>query len=104
MLGQLVTGQLGGGVGSALEHPLPRPAVARLVGSKDVLEGSNVRGGLSVVELEGLDGLDVLENVAELTGHPLDLLVGEPQPGQPRDVQYLVAVDHGGESRFRPPA
>ena len=35
-----------------------------------------------------------VEHAGELGGHPVDLLVGQPQPREPRDVADLVAVDH----------
>jgi len=89
------------GVRCPLEQPLAVPALARLVGPQHVLEPSHVRSGLDAVEVEGLDDFDVLENVAELGGHALDLLVGEVQPRQPGDVQDLVAIDHERDSRLR---
>ena len=55
-----------------------------------------MRGRLDPVEVELGDPVDVLEDPRQLARHPLDLLVGEPQPGQPRDVQHLLPVDHGG--------
>ena len=36
-----------------------------------------------------------LEDRRQLAGHLLDLLVGEPQPGEPGDVEDLLAIDHG---------
>ena len=63
-------------------------------GAQHVLELDHVRGRLDPVEVELGDPVDVLEDPRELAGHPLDLLVGEPQAGEPRDVQDLVAVDH----------
>ena len=46
-------------------------------------------GRLDALEVELGDPLDVLEDPGELAGHPLDLLVGEPQPREPGDVQHL---------------
>ena len=59
-----------------------------------------MRGRLDVVEVELGDPVDVLEDPGELAGHPLDLLLGEAQAGQPGDVQHLLAVDHENASRF----
>ena len=61
-----------------------------------------MRGRLDPVEVELRDPVDVLEDPGQLAGHPLDLVLGEPQPGQPRDVQHLFPVDHGGDSRGGP--
>ena len=87
------------GSGAAAEHHLAGPALARLVGAQDVLQLDDVRGRLDLVEVERGDPVDVLEDPGELAGHPLDLLLGEAEPGQLRDVQYLFSLDHGGDSR-----
>ncbi len=71
----------------------------RLIGPQDVLQFDHVRGGRYVVEVEGGDPVNVLEDARELAGHRLDLLLGEPQASQPGYVQYLLALDHGGDSR-----
>ena len=47
------------------------------------------------------DPVDVLEDARELARHPLDLLLGELEPGEARDVQDLLAIDHGPDSRSR---
>ena len=36
----------------------------------------------------------MLEDPGQLARHPLDLLVGELEPREPRDVQDLLAIDH----------
>jgi hypothetical protein len=54
----------------------------------------DVRGGRDVLEIELGDPIDVLEDPRELPGHALDLLVGEPQPRQARDVEHLLSLDH----------
>ena len=58
-----------------------------------------MRGRLDVVEVERGDPVDVLEDPRELAGHPLDLLLGELEPREPGDVQDLLAIDHGADSR-----
>ena len=59
----------------------------RLVRAQHVLELDHVGGRLDVVEVELADPVDVLEDPRELAGHPLDLLLGEAEAGQPGDVQ-----------------
>jgi hypothetical protein len=54
-----------------------------------------MRGRLDPVEIELVHPLDVLEDLGQLGRHALELLVAQPQPRQPRDVEHLVAVDHG---------
>ena len=85
-----------GGIGRLLEDDLPRPARPRHVGAQHVLELDHVGGRLDLVEVELGDPVDVLEDSGELARHPLDLLLGEAQAGEPGDVQHLLAVDHGG--------
>ena len=50
--------------------------------------------GSTRVEVELIHPLDVAEDVRELAGHRLDLVLGKLKPGQRGDVQYLVAGDH----------
>ena len=50
--------------------------------------------GSTPVEVELGDLLDVVEHLRQLAGHRLDLVVGEPQPGEAGDVEHLFAVDH----------
>ena len=54
-----------------------------------------MRGRLHAGKVELVHPLDVLEDAGELAGHPLDLRVRELEPRKPRDVQHLLAVDHG---------
>jgi hypothetical protein len=58
-----------------------------------------VGGGLDVVEVQGRDPIDVLEDPGQLNCHALDLLLGELEPRQPGDVQDLLAIDHVIQSR-----
>ena len=83
-----------GRVGGLLQDDVPRPARPRLVGPQHVLELDHVGGGLDLVEVERGDPVDVLEDSRELRRHPLELLLGEPQAGKPRDVQHLFPLDH----------
>ena len=87
------------GVGCRRESDLGRQALVRQVGPQHVLQLDHVRGGLDVVEVERGDPVDVLEDPRELPGHRLDLLVAEAEPGQLGDVENLLALDHGGDSR-----
>ena len=54
----------------------------------------DVRRRRDALEVELADLLDVVEDAGELAAHPLDLLVGELEAREPRDVQDLVAIDH----------
>jgi hypothetical protein len=54
-----------------------------------------VRGGLHPIEVELVHPLDVIEDSRQLTRHPLDLVVRQLKPRQSRDVQNLLAIDHG---------
>jgi hypothetical protein len=56
-----------------------------------------VRCRLDALEVELGDAVDVLEDARELLRHPLDLFIAEPEPGEPRHVQHLFALDHAGE-------
>ena len=53
-----------------------------------------MRGRLDALEVELVDRRNVGEHAGELCGHPLDLIVGEAQTREPRDVADLLAVDH----------
>ena len=85
-----------------LRRPAPGRARRRAAGTG---RGSSARSALStsttwlvggdVVEVELADLLDVAEDGGQLGGHPLDLLVRQLEAGQPGDVEYLLAVDHG---------
>jgi hypothetical protein len=83
-----------GGIRGRLQHPLARPARAGLVRSQHVLELDDVRRGLHPAEVELVHPLDVLQDSRELARHPLDLILAQRQPRQPRDVQNLLAIDH----------
>ena len=60
-----------------------------------------MRGRLDVVEVELADLLDVVEDRGQLAGHPLDLVVAQPQPRELGHVQHLLAIDHEPEFRKR---
>ena len=62
-----------------------------------VLKGTAFHNG--TIEVELADPVDVLEDARELSGHRLDLLVGEGEPGETGDVKNLFAVDHAADSR-----
>jgi hypothetical protein len=68
----------------------------RDVGAQNVLQLYHVRGRLDPVEVQSGNSVDVLEDARELAGHPLDLILGEAEAGQLRNVQYLLSLDHGG--------
>ena len=63
----------------------------------------HVRGRRHPLEVEFADLLDVVEYVGELTLHPLDLVTGQLEPGEPRDVQNLFAIQCHDRRRLRPP-
>jgi len=58
-----------------------------------------VRRGRHALEVELGDPLDVLEHLGELGGHPLDLQLGQLEPGETGDVEHLSAIQHGPKSR-----
>ena len=60
---------------------LARQAGTRLVLAQHVLELDHVRGGLDPVEVELVHLLDVLEDLRQLAGHALELLVGQRAGG-----------------------
>jgi hypothetical protein len=70
-----------------------------------------MRRGRHVPELELGDDADGVQDRAELAGDALDLVVGESEPREPRDVEHLFTGNrHGigssqttGEPRQRPP-
>ena len=51
--------------------------------------------GLDSLQVELRDLLDVVEHARELARHALDLVLVQAKPREPRDVQDLIAVDHG---------
>ena len=53
-----------------------------------------VRGRRDALEVELADRRDVREDAGQLARHALDLLVGELEPRESRDVADLVAIDH----------
>ena len=69
--------------------------VARLVRPQHVLELDDVGGRLDSLEVELGDLLDVVEHARQLARHALDLVLAQAKPREPRDVQDLVAIDHG---------
>src|SRR6188474_3621689 len=58
-----------------------------------------MRGRLDPLQVQLRDPIDVLQNSRELHSHRLDLLLRKAQPGQPRNVEYLLSFNHGGDSR-----
>jgi hypothetical protein len=54
-----------------------------------------VGGRLHPLEVQPVHPLDVLEDLGQLGGHAVELLVAEPKACQPGDMEDLVAVDHG---------
>src|SRR3954447_21536981 len=66
----------------------------RLVGPQRVGDLDDVRGGRHALEVELLDLLDPVEDLAQLAGHAVGLVVGELQAREARDVEDLLAVDH----------
>ena len=83
------------GSGRGLERPLARQARVGLVGPQDVLERDDVRGRLDALEVERGDPVDVLEDPRQRAAHRLDPGVVELEPGEPGDVDDLLAIDHG---------
>src|SRR3954451_22248993 len=76
-----------GDVGSARERLLAREAGARLVLAQHVLKLDDVRSGLDLVEFELVHLLDVLEDLGQLAGHALELLVRDPETREASDVE-----------------
>ena len=76
-----------------LEHALERPRRPRLVVAPDVDDVERVRGRRHVVELELGDRRHGLEDRAELLREALDLLLGQREARESRDVQHLFPVD-----------
>ncbi len=91
-----------GRVGRLLEHPFAVEAGFGLVASQDIYELDHVRGRLDVVELEGGDPLDVVEDARELSGHRLDLSLGKLEAREPRDMEDLLTIDHSCDSTAVP--
>ncbi len=58
-----------------------------------------MRSRLNPLEVQLPNPIHVPKDPRKLANHRLDLLLGEPQPGQPRNVQYLLPIDHVGDSR-----
>jgi hypothetical protein len=73
-----------------------RQALVRQIGPKHVLELNYMRGRLDSTEVQRGYAIDVLEDSRKLSGHRLDLSLGEAQAGQLRNVEYLLSLDHGG--------
>ena len=60
-----------------------------------LLDLDDVRRRRHAVEVELGDlRVDVVEDRGQLAGHPLDLVVGELQAREARDVEDLGALDH----------
>ena len=55
---------------------------------------------LDALEIELVHALDVLEDAGELAGHPFELILGQLEPCEPRDVEDLIAVDHDADFIF----
>jgi hypothetical protein len=67
-----------------------RRATARLVLVPDVHEVERMRRRRNVGEIELGDDADGVEDRAELLRETLDLLVGQREPREPRDVEHFV--------------
>ena len=80
--------------GALVERPLARQARPRLVGAQHVLELDDVRGRLRRRRGRARRSSRCGRGRRQLAGHPLDLLVGQPQAGEARHVEDLFAVDH----------
>src|SRR5215471_5291957 len=52
-----------------------------------------MRGRRHVVEIELRHLRDRLEDRVQLRAEAVDLVVGEREPGEPRDVEHLFAID-----------
>ena len=91
-----------GGVRRLLERDLAVEARTRHVLAKHVGEVDDVRRRLDSVEIELVHRLHVLEDLGQLAGHPVDLVVAEPQSRELGHVQHLVPVDHGRDCRLCP--
>src|SRR5207244_5179899 len=63
----------------------------RLVLAEDVDDVERVRRRLDVREVELGNLADGLQDRAQLLAEALDLLLGEREPRQPRDVEHLFA-------------
>jgi hypothetical protein len=51
-----------------------------------------MRGRRNALKLELADLLDVVKHVGELAPHALELVAGQLEPGEPRDMQNLLAI------------
>src|SRR4051794_15220487 len=89
--------------GRLLEDDVAGQARPRLVVAQRVrdLDDMGRRGDVVGVQLRDL--LDGVEDLGELAGHAADLVVGELEPREARDVEDLLAVDHA-PSRVPPRA
>ena len=89
-------------LGRALQRDLDGQARPRLVGAQRVLHLDHVRGRLDAGEVAELaDLLDVVEHLAQLLAHALDLVLGELEAGEPGDVEHLVTAQHRAQSMTR---
>src|SRR5947208_2562208 len=75
------------------ERDLARQARDGQVLAQRVGDLHDVAGRRDAVEAQLADLLDVAEDGRQLGRHLPDLVVGQLQPGQPSDVDYLLAVD-----------
>ena len=79
-------------VGRVRERLLAGQRRARLVLVPDVDEIERMRRRLDVGEVELGDLADGLEDRAELLPHALDLVLGDLEARQPRDVQHVFSA------------
>ena len=61
-----------------------------------------MRGRHHVIQVQLPNPPDVLKDPGQLSSHPLNLLLGETEARQLRDVQHLFPLDHRGDSRQLP--
>ncbi len=66
------------------------------IGTQDIGHRQRKRRGLHIADIEGFDVGGVIEDVAELAGEPIDLVVGQLEPGEVGHMDHIVASDAFG--------
>ena len=79
---------------------MDRQARSRLIGAEHVHERQRLQQRLDIVEVEGVDVVEVLQHRLELGGVALQLVGGEVEPGELGHVGHVGPGDvfgHGVE-------
>jgi len=66
----------------------------RHIRPQHILKLNHMRRRLNPVEVQRGYAVDMLEDPRKLPSHRLNLFIGEAQPGQLRNVQYLRSLNH----------